>query len=172
MRLRGAEIADSSITGADVGLNALTAADVAGFGAIESSFSGAQDVVGGGPKDVVLVDSAQFGIELIGRCEETSTGVVRARVFYIAQGSPDELVNSVDSTAPGGLNDAPAIPAGTLATLLSLGPTSGEHVADGTFSIFRLDLPSNTSLGALYGSVAAVTNVGESDCAFRVSMFA
>src|SRR3954464_15368527 len=66
----------------------------------------ANDPVGGPATDVALVDDAPF--EAIGRCNQSSAGVVTSKVVF----KSNSMTMSVDSTAPGGVNDGPSVAPG------------------------------------------------------------
>jgi hypothetical protein len=161
------EIEDDSIISEDVHNDTLTADDLAEFKLVKQVGLIANDTVGGPATNVLLVDNAASGFQIIGRCDQATAGAVKAQILYKHVG-PTARTSAVDSTAPGGVNDAGAVAHNSEATLLSLGPTTGVHVADGTFTVFIGGGP--LVVNQLVGTVSATTNFNSVNCRWETTV--
>jgi hypothetical protein len=163
-----AEIADRSVGAADIDLDTITDAELADYNELNIETTSFNDPAGGAPTEQVLIDRS--GYQIIARCNHDAGDAVTARVIYKSVGST-AFLTAVDSTAPGGVNDVTGLAHGAEAILVSLGPTNGSHIADGTFTAFRRNATNGANGFSLFGSMASMTNV-VADCRFRAATFA
>jgi hypothetical protein len=154
------KIKDHSVGAADLAPDSVGPGALADTTFYEVGGATVNDPVGGPPTDEPLFS---FGVtDVVGRCSESSAGVVTAKVI-VRSG----LKLGVDSTAPGGVNDVSS-PSQTEVTLASLGPTTGTHIANGSYGLTRRD-EDNIISSPSTGLVLAATHVGTADCDFSAT---
>jgi hypothetical protein len=153
------KVKDESIGAAELAADSVGAGDLESTAFYDVGTDHLDDPAGGPATDIALVDGAP--IQVIGRCNQSSAGVVTSKLVV----KSNSATMSVDSTAPGGVNDGPSVPQGGESTLASLGPTTGEHVAAGSFGII-MRAAGGSAIHPLAGTVVVSTHAQGSDCHF------
>jgi hypothetical protein len=157
----GSKVIDESIGSADLGPDSVGGGELQGtkfYGTADRSLG----VAAGAQSSQLLL---QFNdLIIFGRCSRSSGDVVTAKVLMQLEGANA----SVDSTAPGGANDAPLVLADHDATLASLGPTTGAHIGTGAFTISPALSAGHPNDRAINGVVTVGTHLHGSECRFSV----
>src|SRR3954447_6970918 len=101
------KVAADAIGPDELGPDSVGSSELEGAVFYDVTGTATNDPVGGPPSEVALADFG--GIHVFGRCNESSPGTVTAKVILRADG----IAGSLDTTAPGGVDDAGVVAPGT-----------------------------------------------------------
>ena len=164
--LTALDIGPDAVGSSEVSTNSLLASDIFNVDRLEGhGLSLIQDVEGGGPKEIDLLDVGPFTV--VGRCTDHGGGSVTAEIYLRGENNVQIDIDTnfgTGGTPPSGPNDLTGVVANTNPVLASFGPTTAEHYGTGTWSAH------NPTLAPLLGSLTIGVHVND-DCTFSATAF-